>query len=73
MLLDGVVVAEGICSTWGAGGGGGVGFGIGLNDVALASGRNGVILRFNNSESLGFGFNDFVGTGRNLTPNGASE
>ena len=73
MLLDGAVVAKGICSTWGAGGGGGGGFSIGLNDVALASGRNGVILRFNNSESLGFGFNDFVGTGRNLTSNGAPE
>ena len=73
MLFDGAVVAEGICSTRGAGGGGGFGFGIGLNDFALASGRNGVLSRFNNDESLGFGFDDFVGTGRSLTPNGASE
>ena len=67
MLLDGAVVA-----TW-LGGGGGFGFGIGLNDFALASGRNEVLSRFNNDKSPGIGFNDVVGTGRSLTPNGASE
>jgi len=43
VLLDGAVVAEGICSTRGAGGGGGgrFGFGIGLNGV-LGIGFNGV-------------------------------
>ena len=61
-LLDGAVVA-----TWGAGGGG-FGFGIGLNDFAFAGGRNGILSIYD--ESLGAGFNGFVGTGRNLTPNG---
>jgi hypothetical protein len=68
MLFDGAVVAEGICSTRGAGGGGGFGFGIGLNDFAFAGGRNGILSIYD--ESLGAGFNGFVGTGRNLTPNG---
>ena len=67
MLLDGAVVAFGICSAWGAGGGG-FGFGIGLNDFAFAGGRNGILSIYD--ESLGVGFNGFVGTGRNLTPNG---
>ena len=67
MLLDGAAVA-----TWGVGGGG-FGFGIGLNDFAFASGWNRVLSRFNNDKSPGIGFNDVVGTGRSLTPNGASE
>ena len=68
MLLDGAVVAFGICSTWGAGGGGGggrFGFGIGLNIFAFDIRPNGV---------LGIGFNGVAFcTGRNWTPNGASE
>ena len=74
MLLDGAAVAEGICSTQGAGGGGGFGFGIGLNDFAFAGGRNGVLSRFNNDESLKIGFDDVdFDTGRNVIPNRDSE
>ncbi|MFM7853221.1 MAG: hypothetical protein ACKO96_15175, partial [Flammeovirgaceae bacterium] len=67
------VVAEGICSTWGAGGGG-FGFGIGLNDFDFATGRNGVLLISINDESLNIGFDDVdFDTGRNVIPNRDSE
>ena len=87
MLLDGAVVAFGICSTWGAGGGGGggrFGFGIGLNGGGGGGGGGGRfgfgiglnIFAFDIRPNgvLGIRFNGVAFcTGRNWTPNGASE